>query len=75
MSAKDNEGDEEYAPLPADAEPAKEGVPDFWLTALRNHVGISDLITERDAPCLSALRDVRVVLIDGERRGYRLEFE
>ncbi|EJD50227.1 NAP-domain-containing protein [Auricularia subglabra TFB-10046 SS5] len=75
VSVKDNEGDDEYKPLPADVEPAKEGIPDFWLTALRNHVGISDLITERDAPCLSHLTDVRCVLINEDaKKGYRLEF-
>lgn len=36
------------------------GVPEFWLTALRNHVGISDLITDRDAEALKHLTDIRV---------------
>ena len=36
------------------------GIPEFWLTALRNHVGISDLITERDAEALKHLTDIRV---------------
>ena len=25
-----------------------DGVPEFWLTALRNHAPISDTITDRD---------------------------
>lgn len=45
--------DPEAEPLPekeeGDAE-AKDtkGIPQFWLTALRNHMDISEMITERD---------------------------
>ncbi|KAJ7708215.1 hypothetical protein B0H17DRAFT_1031924 [Mycena rosella] len=35
-----------------------KGVPDFWLTALRNHPGLAELITERDAEALAHLTDV-----------------
>lgn len=47
------------------------GIPEFWLTALRNHVGISDLITERDAEALKHLTDIRVSYIpeDGDTTG------
>ncbi|KZV90706.1 NAP-domain-containing protein [Exidia glandulosa HHB12029] len=76
VSKKDaEEKEEEYEPLEKGEKPAKEGIPDFWLTALRNHVGISDLITDRDAPCLSHLTDVRVVQLPLDKPGYRLEFE
>jgi nucleosome assembly protein 1-like 1 len=43
--------DPDTTPLPAKDEDGAgniKGIPEFWLTALRNHVGISDLITERD---------------------------
>ncbi|CAA7262400.1 unnamed protein product [Cyclocybe aegerita] len=52
--------DEDYTPLPKDATPASEGIPEFWLTALRNHIGLSDLITDRDAAALKYLIDVRL---------------
>ena len=47
------------------------GIPQFWLTALRNHVGISDLITERDSEALKHLTDIRVTYIpdDGDKSG------
>ncbi|KAF9526796.1 hypothetical protein CPB83DRAFT_857246 [Crepidotus variabilis] len=50
--------DEEYTPLSKDATPASTGIPHFWLTALRNHVGLNDLINDRDAEALKHLRDV-----------------
>ncbi|KAK7052602.1 NAP-domain-containing protein [Favolaschia claudopus] len=58
--------DEDYTPLPKegeDGEDTKEkekekGIPEFWLTALRNHPGLAELITERDAEALTFLVDV-----------------
>jgi len=52
--------DDEYTPLPKDVTPEAAGIPEFWLTALRNHVGLSDLITERDTGALKHLIDVRL---------------
>jgi nucleosome assembly protein 1-like 1 len=64
VSTKD---DEDYTPLPKDITPESSGIPHFWLTALRNHVGLNDLITDRDAEALKHLRDVRLeYLKDGE---------
>jgi nucleosome assembly protein 1-like 1 len=43
------------------------GIPHFWLTALRNHVGLNDLISDRDAEALKHLLDVRLeYLKEGE---------
>ena len=42
------------------------GIAEFWLTALQNHVGINDLITERDAEALKHLTDVRVTYLPQE---------
>ncbi|KAF8584858.1 NAP-domain-containing protein [Ramaria rubella] len=56
------------------------GVPEFWLTALRNHIGISDLITERDAEALKHLTDIRVTYLPEEKTstedalGFKLSF-
>jgi hypothetical protein len=51
-----------------------QGIPEFWLTALKNHLGISDLITERDEAVLKHLTDVRVEYLDG-KSGFKLIFD
>ncbi|WFD22245.1 histone chaperone [Malassezia equina] len=43
---------------------APKGVPEFWLTALKNHVALSELITERDEGALRHLTDVRLRYLD-----------
>jgi nucleosome assembly protein 1-like 1 len=58
------------------ADAVAAGVPEFWLTALRNHVVLGDIITERDAGALKALRDVRIeYLPPGGKPGFKLLFE
>lgn len=52
--------DEEYTVLPKDVPPASTGISEFWLTALRNHLGLSELITDRDTQALKHLVDVRL---------------
>lgn len=58
--------DETYIPLSKDVPPSSTGIPEFWLTALRNHIGLSELITERDAAALKHLIDVRFEHINDE---------
>ncbi|ESK93400.1 nucleosome assembly protein [Moniliophthora roreri MCA 2997] len=65
--------DEEYTPLPKDISGPSE-IPEFWLTALRNHVGISDLITDRDAGALKHLNDVRLSYLDKGKPGFKIDF-
>lgn len=57
---------------PADGE---KGIPEFWLTALKNHVALSELITERDEEALRSLIDVRMSYLPGSQAGFKLEFE
>lgn len=84
-SAKDDDEDEDdedeeeqakqslaTAPIPADAE---KGIPEFWLTALKNHVALSELITERDEEALRSLIDIRMSYLPGTQAGFKLEFE
>jgi len=52
--------DEDYAPLPKDVSPASTGISEFWLTALRNHLGLNEIITDRDTQALKHLVDVRL---------------
>jgi nucleosome assembly protein 1-like 1 len=71
------EDDPDYTPLPTDANEAAAAIPEFWLTALRNHVGLSEIITDRDAGALKHLIDIRISYLGAneEKPGFRLEFE
>ena len=69
QSVKD---DPEYKPLPKDSSDTAP-IPEFWLTALRNHVGTSDIITDRDAGALKHLVDIRVTYTT-PKPGFKLTF-
>ncbi|KAJ2557981.1 histone chaperone [Coemansia sp. RSA 1933] len=64
---KEDENDDE------DEDEDVSGIPEFWLTALKNHPNFEELITERDEEALKLLRDIRLVYLD-ESPGFRLEF-
>ncbi|KAL8292133.1 hypothetical protein RQP46_001599 [Phenoliferia psychrophenolica] len=79
----DSEDDDDEAPKPkvhAPAPTAEElasapkGIPEFWLTALKNHLGLSDLITERDEEALKYLVDIRLEY-PADKPGFTLIFE
>ena len=57
QSAKDD-AEENLLAVPLSTVPA--AVPKFWLTTLRNHVGLSDLITDRDADALKYITELRI---------------
>jgi len=69
QSVKD---DPEYKTLPKDSSDTAP-IPEFWLTALRNHVGTSDIITDRDAGALKHLVDIRVTYT-APKPGFKLTF-
>ncbi|KAI8969676.1 hypothetical protein BD414DRAFT_428061 [Trametes punicea] len=73
LSIKD---DPDYQPLPKDVAPATSGIPEFWLTALRTHVGFSDIITDRDAEALKSLTDIRIEYLPTKdtKPGFKLRF-
>lgn len=51
------------------------GIPNFWLTAMKNNEVVEGMISERDEACLSSLTDVTFDYIDGNpRKGFTLEF-
>lgn len=67
-----------------------EGIPEFWLTALRNHAPISETITDRDEEvrlqrsvilsladrqALKTLENISLSYLDEERPGFRLHFK
>ncbi|KDQ51371.1 hypothetical protein JAAARDRAFT_41221 [Jaapia argillacea MUCL 33604] len=66
----------DYVPLPKDAPESKSGIPEFWLTALRNHIGLSEIITDRDAEALKFLTDIRCSYLPttDPKPGYKLTF-
>lgn len=69
--------DEEYTPLPAvTGAPEAAAIPEFWLTALRNHPGLNDLITDRDAEALKSLADITVSYLptDDKQLGFKILF-
>ncbi|KAH7890314.1 nucleosome assembly protein [Phlebopus sp. FC_14] len=68
--------DPEYTPLAKDATATPAAIPEFWLTALRNHVGLSEIITERDAAALKHLTDIHLSYLssDKPKPGFKLSF-
>lgn len=64
---------ESLADATAPADGAK-GIPEFWLTALKNHVALSELITEEDENALKALTDIKMTHLPGTESGFKLTF-
>ena len=62
--------DPDYTPLPAaTGESDTSAIPEFWLTALRNHPALSEMITDRDADALkSASHTANVIALAMETR-------
>lgn len=55
------------------AEGAAKGVPEFWLTAMKNCMPLSELITDDDEEALKHLTDIRLSYLDGQA-GFKLHF-
>lgn len=51
----------------------EKGVPDFWLTAMKNNEVLAEEITERDEGALKYLKDIKWYRIE-EPKGFKLEF-
>ncbi|KAI9786819.1 MAG: hypothetical protein M1839_005050 [Geoglossum umbratile] len=75
---EDEEKVDEEKPVPpegkkdGDAENVA-GIPEFWLSAMKNQSSIAEMITDRDEVALKHLTDVRMEYL--ERPGFRLIFE
>ncbi|KAH6779097.1 nucleosome assembly protein 1 [Perilla frutescens var. hirtella] len=50
-----------------------KGVPDFWLTAMKNNEVLAEEISERDEAALKFLKDIKWFRIDNPK-GFKLEF-
>ncbi len=49
------------------------GIPEFWLSAMKNLGTLAELITDKDEPALRLITDIRMEYLD--RPGFRLIFE
>ncbi|KAJ9662979.1 histone chaperone [Coniosporium apollinis] len=72
---KDDEDEETEKPAETKSEDAADvkGVPEFWLSAMKNQVSLAEMITDRDEAALKHLTDIRMEYLD--RPGFRLIFE
>lgn len=72
------EGDETEATKADSGDDAKTienltGIPEFWLSAMKNQTSLGELITDRDEAALKVLTDIRMEYL--EKPGFRLIFE
>jgi nucleosome assembly protein 1-like 1 len=49
------------------------GIPEFWLSAMKNQVSLAEMITDRDEAALKHLTDVQMEYLD--KPGFRLIFQ
>lgn len=72
---EDDEKDEEDADTEAKQEPTEpvSGIPEFWLSAMKNQISLAEMITDRDEAALKFLTDIRMEYLD--KPGFRLIFE
>ncbi|KAI0840194.1 nucleosome assembly protein [Hypoxylon sp. FL0890] len=49
------------------------GIPEFWLSAMKNQISLAEMITDRDEGALRYLTDIRMEYLD--KPGFRLIFE
>jgi nucleosome assembly protein 1-like 1 len=50
-----------------------KGIPEFWLSAMKNQISLAEMITDRDEAALKDLTDIRMEYLD--KPGFRLIFE
>lgn len=61
------------ASQPTDLPETVKGIPEFWLSAMKNQVTLAEMITDRDEAALKHLTDIRMEYLD--KPGFRLIFE
>ncbi|OJJ41292.1 hypothetical protein ASPWEDRAFT_102873 [Aspergillus wentii DTO 134E9] len=64
---------EEQSKKDEEKESATSGIPEFWLSSMKNQISLAEMITERDEEALKHLTDIRMEYLD--RPGFRLIFE
>jgi nucleosome assembly protein 1-like 1 len=71
---EDEEQDEaEPAEKQQDTAENVKGIPEFWLSAMKNQVSLAEMITDRDEAALKDLTDVQMEYLD--KPGFRLIFQ
>lgn len=81
VKAGDNEDEQlqaqgapdESAPKQSDVAEDVAGIPEFWLSAMKNQTTLAEMITDRDEAALKHLTDIRMEYLD--KPGFRLIFE
>ncbi|PNY18321.1 nucleosome assembly protein [Tolypocladium capitatum] len=63
----------ESVPKQVDTPDNVTGIPEFWLSAMKNQVTLAETITDRDEAALKHLTDIRMEYLD--KPGFRLIFE
>ncbi|XP_058392179.1 nucleosome assembly protein 1-like 2 [Diceros bicornis minor] len=79
VEEEEDDDDDDDGDIEATGEENKEedpkGIPDFWLTVLKNVDTLTPLIKKYDEPILKLLTDIKVKLSDpGEPLSFTLEF-
>ena len=77
IAAEQEDEDETVTDAPKEEEETTtssdiKGVPEFWLTAMKNMIALADLITSKDEEVLRYLTDIRLSYLDVP--GFRIEF-
>jgi len=67
------EGEE---PVKAEDKEVKDikGIPDFWLTAIKNNPAVGQTVTEEDEAALSYLRDIQYATMEDSKQGFVITF-
>jgi nucleosome assembly protein 1-like 1 len=71
--ASDDKRDSEELLRQEDSSGVVSGIPEFWLSAMKNQISLAEMITDRDEVALKYLTDVRMEYLD--KPGFRLIFE
>ncbi|RYP11752.1 hypothetical protein DL765_007594 [Monosporascus sp. GIB2] len=58
---------------PAEGVEKVSGIPEFWLSAMKNQISLAEMITDRDEGALRYLTDIRMEYLD--KPGFRLLFD
>ncbi|EAQ86536.1 hypothetical protein CHGG_07789 [Chaetomium globosum CBS 148.51] len=76
-AGEEDEEEEEGAAIkeekPAESAEKVSGIPEFWLSAMKNQISLAEMITDRDEGALKSLIDIRMEYLD--KPGFRLIFE
>jgi nucleosome assembly protein 1-like 1 len=70
---EDDAATEPETKIESEAKEDMKGIPEFWLSAMKNQVSLAEMINDRDEEALRPLIDIRMEYLD--RPGFKLIFE